>query len=133
METAQPSGQNGSSATGDSLSAGPSVGSSLEHLVAASQGVITKRIDLALLEGRDLLSRTLRAAALIGLAIVLAAASWFAMAASGVLFVLPDESPVVHLAAFALLNGSCATVLIALAMRRGRPQARARDESDTGK
>ena len=54
----------------------PSVSSALEHLVAGSQGAITKRIDLALLEGQELLSRTFRGAALLGFGMVLAAGAW---------------------------------------------------------
>ena len=99
----------------------PSLSSSLEHLVAGSQGVITKRIDLALLEGQDLLSRTLQRAALVAFAMVLAAGAWFAVAACLVLLVTPNAGPVLRLAAFGLLNAGGALGLVALAMRR-RPQ-----------
>ncbi len=95
--------------------------SSLEHLVAGSQGVITKRIDLALLEGQDLLSRTLQRAALAAFGMVLAAGAWFAVAACLVLLVIQTPNPVVRLAVFGLLNAAGALGLIALAMR-GRPQ-----------
>jgi len=47
-------------------------------LVAGSQGVITKRIDLALLEGQELFSRSIERAALAGAGAVLAAVAWFA-------------------------------------------------------
>ena len=88
-ETAVVDGERaGHGATGE-----PSVSSSLEHLVAGSQGVITKRIDLALLEGQELLSRTLQRAALVGVGMVLAAAAWFAVAACLVLFATPDAEP----------------------------------------
>jgi uncharacterized membrane protein YqjE len=112
---------NGDGATGEM-----SVSSSLEHLVAGSQGVITKRIDLALLEGQELLSRMLQRAALASAGMVLAAAAWFAGAAALVLFVLPDASPVIRLAAFGLLNAAGAAGLVTLAMRDSRPQARVR-------
>jgi uncharacterized membrane protein YqjE len=130
VEFAEPSGTHTDSAAGSSLTGEPSVSSSLEHLVASSQGVITKRIDLALLEGRELLSRTLQGAALVGLGIVVAAAAWFAVAASVVLLVIPDASWVVRFAAFALLNGTCAVGLVTLAMRRGRPQRRVRSNGN---
>lgn len=107
----------------------PSVSSSLEHLVAGSQGVITKRIDLALLEGRDLLSHSLQRAALVGFAMVLGAGAWFAVAACLVLLVTPNASLVLRLAAFGLLNAGGALGLVALAMR-GRPQPPARTDSD---
>jgi uncharacterized membrane protein YqjE len=107
----------------------PSVSSSLEHLVAGSQGVITKRIDLALLEGQDLLSRTLQRAALVAFGMVLAAGAWFAVAACLVLLVTPNATPVLRLAAFGLLNAGGALGLFALAMR-GRPQTPARANSN---
>lgn len=103
----------------------PSVSSSLEHLVAGSQGVITKRIDLALLEGQELLSHTLQRAALVAFGMVLAAGAWFAVAACLVLLVTPNANPVLRLAAFGLLNAGGALGLVALAMR-GRPQTPAR-------
>jgi len=111
----------GDSAAGHGATGEPSVSSSLEHLVAGSQGVITKRIDLALLEGQDLLSRTLQRAALAAFGMVLAAGAWFAVAACLVLLVIQTPNPVVRLAVFGLLNAAGALGLIALAMR-GRPQ-----------
>jgi hypothetical protein len=101
------------------------VSSSLEHLVAGSQGVITKRIDLALLEGQELLSRSIERVALVGAGMVLAAVAWFAGAGALVLFVAPDASPVIRLAAFGLLNGAGAVGLVTLGTRH-------RSASDTG-
>jgi putative superfamily III holin-X len=97
--------------------------SALEHLLAGSQGAITKRIDLALLEGQEVLSRTLRGAALVGFGMVLGAGAWFAAATCLVLLVTPDADPVLRLAIFGLLNGAGAAGLIALAIR-GRRQTR---------
>ena len=114
--TTQDEGAGGHSATGE-----PSVSSSLEHLVAGSQGVITKRIDLALLEGQELLSRTLQRAGLFAFGMVLAAGAWFALAACLVLFIVPNANPILRLAAFGLLNAGSALGLVALAMR-GRGQ-----------
>ena len=111
----------GDDAGGHSATGEPSVASAIEHLVASSQGVITKRIDLALLEGQDLLSRTLRRAALGAFGMALAAGAWFAVAACLVLLVTPTPNPVLRLAVFGLLNAAGALGLIALAMR-GRPQ-----------
>lgn len=129
MELAEPSGTNSDNARDDSPTGEPSVSSSLEHLMAGSQGVITKRIDLALLEGQELLSRTLQRAALVAFAVVLAAGAWFAVAACLVLLVTPNASPVIRLAAFGLLNAGGALGLVALAMR-GRLQTPARANSN---
>ena len=98
----------------------PSVSSALEHLAAGSQGAITKRIDLALLEWQELLSRTFRGAAFLCLGMVLAAGAWFATATGVVLLATPDASLVVRLAVFALLNVAGAMGLVALAVRRRR-------------
>jgi len=89
-------------------------------LAAGSQGVIAKRIDLALLEGQELLSRTFRGAALLGFAMVLAAGAWFAAATCLVLLATPDASLLARLAVFALLNAAGTVGLVALAMRRRR-------------
>ena len=107
----------------------PSVASAIEHLVASSQGELSKRIDLALLEGQELLSRTLQRAALVAFGMVLAAGAWFAVAACLVLLVTPNANPVLRLAAFGLLNAGGALGLVALAMR-GQPQTPARADSN---
>jgi uncharacterized membrane protein YqjE len=101
----------------------PSVASALEHVAAATQGVIASRMDLALLEAKELLSRSLQRAALVVAAVILAAAAWLALAACLVLFLTPDAGALVRLAAFAGLNGGGALGLIALAGRRGRSRA----------
>ena len=121
MALAEAHATQGDSSAKHSPAGEPSISSSLEHLVAGSQGVITKRIDLALLEGEELLSRTLQRAALAALGMVLAAAAWFAAAACLVLWFTPNASPILRLAAFGLLNAGGALGLVALAMR-GRPQ-----------
>jgi uncharacterized membrane protein YqjE len=108
--------------SGDSGTAEPSVSSALERLGAAGQGVIAKRIDLALLEGHELLSRALGGAALVGAGMVLAAAAWFAVAAGFTLSITPADNLVVRLAVFGLLNGGGAVGLVALGMRRARSQ-----------
>lgn len=99
----------------------PSVTSALEHLVRSSQGVITKRIDLALLEGCELLWRSVERAMLVGMGIALATTAWLAAAGSLVLLVAPEDArPALHLAAFGLLNGLVAVALITLARRYRR-------------
>lgn len=102
----------------------PSVTSSLEHLVAGSQGMITKRIDLALLEAQELVSRSVERAALVGAAMVLAAMAWFATAGACVLLVAAEARPVGQLAAFGLLNGVVAAGLVAIARSHRRLPAR---------
>ena len=125
MTLAEVHATQGDSAGGHGAAGEPSVSSAIEHLVAGSQGVITKRIDLALLEGQELLSRTLQRAALLAFGMVLAAGAWFAVAACLVLLVTPSANLALRLAAFGLLNVGGALGLVALAMR-GRPQTAVR-------
>ena len=129
MALAEAQAPQADSAGGHSPAGEPSVSSSLEHLMAGGQGVIAKRIDLALLEGQEHLSRTLRRAALVTLGMVLAAGAWFAMAACLVLVLIPNANVVARLAAFGLLNAAGALGLVALAMRV-RPPTPARANSD---
>lgn len=115
----------GDSANGHSATGEASVSSAIEHLVAGSQGVLAKRIDLALLEGQDLISHALQRAAIAAFGMVLAAGAWFAAAACLVLLLIPNANPVLRLAAFAILNAGAALGLVALAMR-GRTRTAAR-------
>lgn len=98
----------------------PSVSSALERLGAAGQGVVAKRIDLALLEGQELLSQGFGKAALVGPGMVLAVVAWIAAAAALVLVVAPAAPPAVHLAIFASVNAGGALVLLAFGTCRGR-------------
>ena len=93
----------------------PSVSAALERVAIATQGIITKRIDLALLEGQEAVSRILRATALASVGIILASAGWFALIWS-VLLVL-ETSREVRFGVFGLLNVMIAAVLIVLAIR----------------
>lgn len=108
-----------------------SVGSSLEHLIAGSQGVITKRLDLAVLEAEDLFSRGAERAALIGVAMILLAGACFAMTGTLASVVVSETMPQLRMALFGLLNGVAATGAVRLARRRGRriPPAAPRDET----
>jgi drug/metabolite transporter (DMT)-like permease len=108
-----------------------SVGSSLEHLIAGSQGVITKRLDLAVLEAEDLFSRGTERAALIGVAMILLAGACFAMTGTLASVVVPETSPQLRMALFGLLNAVAAIGAVQLARRRGRriPPTAPRDET----
>ncbi len=110
----------------DRKSAGgePSVSSSLERLVTGSQGVINKRIDLALLDAQNLLERTLYGSALVAVAVLLAAAAWIALTAGVVLFAIPDATRVVQLVTFSVVSGASATAIVAFVTRRNRTQVR---------
>lgn len=110
----------------------PSVSSSLEHLIAGSQGVITKRLDLALLETQEILSRVAERAAVAGLAILLAAGTWFALAAALVLLVAPDADSLFRLTFFGLINAAGTLGLLRFVQRHGVSLAGADRAADHG-
>ncbi|MFN2376272.1 MAG: phage holin family protein [Candidatus Binatia bacterium] len=97
---------------------GPTISASLENLVAGSQGVIAGRLDLALLEARELVSRSVERAALAGVGMMLAAGAWMAASAAVVVGVAPHLPPALRLAAFAALCALGALAFVGLAMRR---------------
>lgn len=99
----------------------PSVSSALERLLAASQSVVTKRIDLALLEVQEIVSRGVAGAVLAGLSALCVAAAWFALTLCVVLLLAPDASLVERLGLFAILN-TVAAGLTAFVLRRRRLQ-----------
>lgn len=102
---------------------GPSVTSSLEHLISGSQGVITKRVDLALLEAQEMMSRFIERAAMAGVAILLAAGTWFAAAGALVLVLAPNGDLVLRLGVFALINAAGTFGLIRIVQRHDVPIA----------
>lgn len=97
----------------------PSLLEAFEHLVASSQAVVTKRIDLALLEVRGLVERSIERIALFGVAVVLATGMWFAAAWAFVAWITPETWTLpAQLGVFALLHAVGAGVCVALAMRQ---------------
>jgi len=91
----------------------PTIPSAVEKLVAASQGVITKRIDLVMLEVHELLGRLVMRSALIAFGIVVAVAAWFAAVGAIVLYLFPGAGPIVHLGMFALVNAAVGAAIVA--------------------
>lgn len=120
MSLAEPSTTLRDASGNDGAGLAPSMSTSLEHLVSGSQGVFNNRIDLALLEARESLSRSGEKAALVGMAMLLAIAAWFAAAAALVISAAPQWGLPARLAAFALLNALGAAALVTLSLSRGR-------------
>ena len=94
-----------------------SVGEALERLLAASEGVVTKRIDLALLEAQQIVAQGLVSVLLLALSLVWIAGGWFAFAICVVELLLEGQSYTARVAAFGVLNAAAAVVGF-LAMRR---------------
>jgi hypothetical protein len=99
----------------------PTVSGSLEHLISSSQSVITRRIDLALLETQVLLKEFVEYAGFYAVAIVLAACTWLAATAALSLFIIPFPNWAYRLGVFALLNGAGAGCCVLLARRHTAP------------
>lgn len=99
---------------------GASAAAAFEQLVEGAQGVVTKRIDLALLEGREIASDTLARAAWGAIGVVLATVAWLSLTMVVVLLLLPGAAPTVRIAAFALVNGIAAAGVLAHATRSKR-------------
>src|SRR5690242_18981442 len=86
----------------------PSVGAALERLLTASQGVVMKRIDLALLEAQQIVTHGLESVFLMALNLLSISAAWFAFATWLVMTVLGGESFGDRAAAFGVLNAAAA-------------------------
>lgn len=82
----------------------PSMSGAIERLFAATQGVITKRIDLALLQVEEIFSRGLASIAVIGLSVLCLTASWFATVVCAVLLIASNGSLIERVALFGLIN-----------------------------
>jgi hypothetical protein len=93
----------------------PNLTDSLEQLLASSQNVVTKRIDLALLEGSEIITRSIRQLAMLSAAVAMVTGMWFALVAAVVEFVLPQASLAARLAAFAGINAAGAVAFLLLA------------------
>ena len=91
--------------------------SSLDQFVAGSQGMIGKRIDLALLDGQELLSRSAHRFALITTALLLALGGWFAWTWAFATWAAPDGNPLARLTVFGALQFVAAVAVVALARR----------------
>jgi uncharacterized membrane protein YqjE len=91
-----------------------SLGTSLEHLLAGSQGLISKRFDLALLEGENILARGTRRLSLAGTGMILLAGAILATTGLVSLLLFPAAQPERRLAAFAVLNAACAFAILRL-------------------
>jgi hypothetical protein len=86
--------------------------------------VITKRIDLALLEGREIVSDTLQRAAWGAGAVIMAVVAWISLGGALVSLLLPTADLAVRLAAFTMINGLSAAIAMLIASRPGRTSKR---------
>ena len=102
-----------------------SVGAALERLLTASQGVVTKRIDLALLEAQELVTHGLESIFVLVLNVVWIAAAWFALVVWAITLVLGDHSLADRVAAFGVLNAAAAVIGILVVRHWAMPRKEA--------
>lgn len=100
----------------------PSVTSSLERVVVASQNMISKKIDLALLEGREWITGAVLSVLMAACGAVLACAAWFALVACVALSLPDGYSATARAAVFAVINLVVAAALLAPVFRRVSPE-----------
>jgi len=100
----------------------PSLPAALEKLASATQGVLTKRIDLVMLEVNEMVGVLVLRSALVGFGVLVALAAWFGGISALVLALAPSLSTAVHLGIFALINAVVGGAVIAYALRQQRPQ-----------
>lgn len=95
----------------------PSVPAALEKIASATQRVVSKRIDLFLLENHELISGLLLKAGFIIFGVVVGVAAWFTAISALVLYVLPSASQALHLVVFAAINAVVGAIVVALSLR----------------
>ena len=106
--------------------------SSIERLIVASQGVVTKHIDLALLECEELVTRTVLASFVGGCGVLLACTAWLAFTLAFVWVAVGSSPPAAQAALFGAINGLAAIALIvpALIWVKPPPVTRAASRDD---
>jgi len=104
-----------------SVQSAPSVPAALEKIASATQRVISKRIDLVMLENHELVSTLIARAALISFGVVVALSAWFAAIAAVVFYLMPNSGVVLHLAVFAAINAAVGAIVVAFGLREQLP------------
>lgn len=92
----------------------------LDRLASATQGMVSKRIDLVMLENHELASALLFKSVLVGIGIVLGLGAWFSATTAAVFLLAPAAGTVAHLACLAVIHAAVATFVVARAMSAGR-------------
>lgn len=98
-------------------SAEPSVPAALEKIASASQRVLSKRIDLLMLDNHEMISRLLVKAALLSVGVVAGLAAWMTAIAAIVTWLVPAWSTAGQLGIFALVNAVVAAVVVTFTLR----------------
>jgi hypothetical protein len=116
----------------------PSVPAALEKIASASQRVLSKRIDLLMLDNHELISRLLVKAAALSVGVVTGLSAWLSALSALVMLLLPTWSTAGRLAMFALLNAVFSAVVVAVVLRKppklsGETEEQREDEAEAAK
>ena len=95
----------------------PSAAAALEKIASASQRVLSKRIDLLMLDNHEMISRLLVKAALLSVGVVAGLAAWMTAMAALVTWLVPAWSTAGQLALFAGANAVVAAAVVFFTLR----------------
>lgn len=95
----------------------PSVPAALEKIASASQRVLSKRIDLLMLDNHEMISRLLVKAALLSVGVFAGLAAWMTAIAAAVAWLMPTWATAGQLGVFSLANAVVAGVVVAFTLR----------------
>lgn len=120
------------------VAAEPSVPAALEKIASVSQRVLSKRIDLLMLDNHELISRLLVKAAALSVGVVTGLSAWLSAISALLVWLLPDWSTSGRLAMFALLNAVFSAVVVAIVLRKpprlsGETEEEREDQADAGR
>jgi uncharacterized membrane protein YqjE len=113
----------------------PSVPAALEKIASVSQRVLSKRIDLLMLDNHEMISRLLVKAALLSVGVVAGLAAWMTALAAIVTWLMPNWSTPGQLAIFALFNAIVAAAVVYFTLREppklsGETEEQLEDEAE---
>ena len=100
----------------------PSITSAVEHVVMSSQQLVVDRIDLLILEAKDILTRGLQAAVAVGVAVTVFFCGWFCINAALAAYFRDIVSLPAILAALAAINAGVGGLAILVARQLGAPR-----------
>jgi hypothetical protein len=95
----------------------PSVPAALEKIASASQRVLSKRIDLLMLDNHEFIQGLLFKAAFLGAGVIAGLAAWFAGTGALVGWLMAGWTKAAQLGAFAAINAIVGGIVLVLALR----------------
>lgn len=100
----------------------PSITNAVERVVTSSQQLVVDRIDLVILEAKDVLTRALQAGVAAGVAVAVFFCGWLCINATLAAFFRETVSLPAILAGLAAINGGIGVMAILVARQLGAPR-----------